>query len=312
MESWLPFGTAKHIMRPIGFDLLTTRWSAWLMLYGRLKPGISLEQANAEVQAIAARLRNLPDAVKNKEGDKGWEMVRGVGLKPEERRNVLQTTGILLGVVVLLLLLACANVANLSLARAAARKREIAVRAALGAGRAQIMRQVATESLLLALLGGIGGVALSFWATAMVSRLLTGDSPYSFVVDLSPDLRVLAFTAVLTGAAGLLFGIAPALQLSRGDLMGPLKRGMAAATRTSPLRSLLVSAQLMLSVVLLTGAGLLLRTVQKLNAIPLDFNPREMVLMKVEPSLTVSTMPRCFCLASTKSTVSEPFIIWKN
>lgn len=286
MEAWLPFGTAKRIMQPMGFDLLASRTSAWLMLYGRLKHGISLEQANAEVQTIAARGRNLPDAGKNKADEQGWALVRGVGVKPDERHSVRQLTGILMGVVGLLLLLACANVANLSLAGATARKREIAVRAAIGAGRAQIMRQVVTESLLLASLGGIGGVALSFWVTAMLSRLFTNTSPYSFVLNVSPDLRVLAFTAVLTGAVGVLSGMAPALHLSHGDLIGSLKDAMSAAPRTSPLRSLLVSVQLMLSLVLLVGTGLLLRTVQKFNGIPVGFNPHDMVLMNVEPSLT--------------------------
>jgi predicted permease len=177
-------------------------------------------------------------------------------------------------IVGLVLLIACANVANLLLARAAVRQKEIAVRLALGAGRGQLIRQLLTEGTLLALLGGAAGLLLAFWAQSL---LWSFRPPFLAVdaIDLQPDLRVLLFTLAVSVATGVVFGLAPAIQASRPDLVGELKEKTGAPTgsnRLFSLRNLLVSSQVALSLVALVGAGLFLRSLQNAQRISPGFD----------------------------------------
>jgi macrolide transport system ATP-binding/permease protein len=286
VDVWVPMGAARQVL-PSWIDLdetLRQRDWMWIKLYAHLKPGVSFEQANAEVQTIAARLQAAYPELK--ENAIGWAVARGVGLDPDERNEFVRLTGILFGVVALLLLLACANVSNLLLARATARKREISIRLALGAPRMRLVRQLLTESILLAILGGLAGLALSFWAAAALSRFFAASFRFSLAVDLAPDWRVLAFTFIAAALAGIGFGLAPALHSSRTDLAGSLKEAVLLAPRRSRLRPVLVATQLALSLVLLAGAGLLLRTLWNFNQIRPGFNSRDLALMTVEPTHT--------------------------
>ena len=286
VDVWVPMGAARYVL-PSWIDLnetLTHRGWVWIMLYARLKPGVTFDQANAEVQTIAARLQASNPELKA--DGVGWAIARGVGFAPEERHDLVRLTGILFGVVALLLLLACANVSNLLLARATARKREITVRLALGAARGRLVRQLLTESILLAVLGGIAGLALSFWAAGALSHFFAASSRFSLAVDITPDARVLAFTCIAAAAAGIVFGLAPALHSARADLVSSLKESVALAPRRSRLRPVLVVTQLALSLVLLAGAGLLLRTLWNFNQIRPGFDARDLVLMTIEPTHT--------------------------
>src|SRR5690348_1907161 len=229
---------------------------SWLSLIGRLRPGATIEQARADLAIIAARrdgqyknrVTTLTLGEPNYFGDS------------EKHRVILAIGTVFLVAVGLVLLIACANVANLFLARAATRQREIAVRLAIGASRAQIVRQLLVESLLIAFAGGVLGTAVSFSAArALVAVLLAspGIDPLTFSV--APDLRVFGYALLLVLAAVLVFGLLPALQSTRPDVNSALKEGSQLGASRSRLRSTLVGVQVAVSMVLLVTAGLLLR-----------------------------------------------------
>ena len=286
IDVWVPMGAARQVL-PSWIDLdeqLRHPGWGWIMLYARLKPGVSVERAAADVQAVAGRLRSAePEDTQNAFG---WTLAPGVGLDPDEHRDLARMSGILFGVGALLLLLACANVSGLLLTRAAARTREMTMRLALGARRGRLVRQLLTESVLLAVVGGVGGLGSSFWAAAALSRFLAASDRFPLAVDISPDWRVLAFTAGVCAITGIAFGVAPAWRASQVNLVSGLKAAAALAPRRSRLRPLLVVAQLALSLMLLSGAGLLLRTVWNLSQIRAGFDSRDLALMTVEPTLT--------------------------
>lgn len=286
VDVWVPMGAARAVL-PGWIDLdwhMREREWAWIMLHARLKPGVSFEQANAEVQTIAARLRETYPSLK--EYSTGWAVQRGVGLDPDERADLTRMTTILFGAVVLLLLLACANVSNLLLARATARKREVTIRLALGASRWRLIRQLLAESIVLAALGGFAGLLLTFWATAALSSLLADSSRFAIAVDLSPEWQVVVFTFLISGLTGIVFGFAPALHSLRTNLTNAMKEGIAMAPQRSYLRQLLVVTQLALSLVLLACAGLLARTLWNFSQIRPGFDVRDLALMSVEPTVT--------------------------
>ncbi|MET0622234.1 MAG: ABC transporter permease, partial [Pyrinomonadaceae bacterium] len=243
---------------------------------GRLKPGVGLEQARAELKEIAERYRAaFPPHMSEGES---------VGVKPYQdffTEGVAKYLWIVFGAVTFLLLIACANVANLQLARAAARQREIALRMTLGAAAGRIVRQLLTEGLVLALAGGAAGLLLAAWMTQLLTALIPpGLLPG--VVEVGVDWRVLTFTLAAAVGTGLLFGTAPAWQARKVDVNASLKESAGkGATARGRLRGALVVAEVALSLVLLVGAGLLIRTFANLLGVTPGFDPRNVLTFQV-------------------------------
>ena len=242
---------------------------------GRLKPGTSLEQAQAQMTTIGARLEaQYPDSNSN-------ESVGVSRLRDRTVRDVRMTLYLLLGTVGLVLLIACANVANLLLAKATVRTREIAIRAAVGASRSRIVRQLATESLIMALAAGAVGLILAAWGAEALVALAPADVPR--LAETQIDTGVLAFTFGISVLASVLFGLAPALQLSRTDLNEALKQGAARAVvggAAGRMRGALVVGEIALAVILLAGAGLLMRSFAALHDVALGFRPEKVLVME--------------------------------
>ena len=248
-------------------------------LVGKLKPGVSVVQAQAELDTITARLRR--DYPENYPPNGGLTFSI-VPLLEQVVGNVRPALLVLLGSVGLVLLIACANVANLQLSRAVARQQEIAVRTALGASRWRIIRQLLTESVLLALGGGALGILMCLWSMQWMHVLGTKSIPR--LQDVGIDSRVLLFTVLLSVCSGILFGLAPALRVSRLDLNATLKDASRGSAGTSAVwghgnnvRRLLVVSELALSVVLLIGAGLLIRSFVRLQNVSPGFNAQNVL-----------------------------------
>lgn len=253
----------------------TSRTGHNLFAVGRLKPGVSLQQAQTELSAIAGRLeQQYPDSNRGRG-------VTAVRLQDDLVGDVRLTLYLLWGVVGVVLLIACANTATLLLGKAAARTREIAVRTALGAGRARIVRQLVTESLLLALIAGASGVLLAYWG----SQALVALSPVDVVrrAGATLDGGVLAFTLGVSLATSLLFGLVPSLQASKVDLIDAVRHGGARAAvggHSVRARGVLVVSEIALAVVLLTAAGLLIKTFVALHNADLGFQPSQVLVIK--------------------------------
>lgn len=244
----------------------------------RLRPGVSALQARAEMEQIAARLAQAyPET--NADVAATVTPVRDYWVG-----NLRGTFWLLLGACGFVLLIACANVANLLLAQASARERELAIRAALGAGRWQLIRQALVESLMLALAGGGAGVALASWSLVLLERLLPAEL-LPFFIKINLDWRVLAFTFVLSLFAAVTFGLLPALRSAAGDLNVSLKQGaggrIGGQTR---LRALLVVTEIALAIVLLIGAGLMLRSLRRLQATTPGFTAEGVLHLEINPS----------------------------
>jgi predicted permease len=250
---------------------------------GRLKPGVSVQQAEANLKTIARQLeQEYPN--ENKGRNVTLVPLAQATINPGFRDNIVKAGGLLMTIVGLVLLIACANVANLLLARAAARQKEIAVRLSLGAGRGRLIRQLLTEGTLLALVGGAAGLLLAFWAQGLLwsfrPPFLAADA-----IDLHPDMRVLLFTLGVSIATGVVFGLAPAIQASRPDLVVELKEKTSAPTganRLFSLRNVLVSAQVALSLVALVGAGLFLRSLQHAQQISPGFDADHLAVLSFD------------------------------
>jgi predicted permease len=266
---WMP----SSVMDPDDVAL-RGREVRWLSVVGRLRPGVTPEQGRVEVEALLQRL-----ATRYPQTNAGWttavvEDVRD-SIVGKVRRGLL----LLLGAVGLVLLVVCANVASLLLVRATGRGREMAIRAALGAGRARVVRLLLTESLLLALAGGALGVLLAWWCTDALTMLASG-LPRTH--EIGVDGAALAFTLAVSLAAGIGFGLVPALHVARGDLHEDLKEGgRTAGGRGGRTRSLLVGAQVAGSLVLLVGAALLLKSFARLQGVELGFNPNHVLTARV-------------------------------
>ena len=229
-EVWVPFplDPAKE-----------ARDNRFMNVIGRLKPGASVAQAKAQLDTINQRL-----AQSYNETNSGWT-VKVTSLQDRLVSDVRLSLLVLLCAVAFVLLIACANIANLLLARATARQKEMAVRTALGASRLRIIRQLLTESLLLSFVGGGFGLLLSFWLTKLLIALSPANTPR--FDEIRPDTRVFIFTIALTLLTGLIFGLAPALQASRSDQSEALKegsRGNAGGARSNRVRSLLMVAEI--------------------------------------------------------------------
>lgn len=248
----------------------------YLQVVGRLKPGVSLEQAQTELSTIATRLQQqYPQS----NADLGATVQ---SLHEHLVGDIRPALMILLGAVGLVLLIACANVANLLLARAAVRQKEIAVRVALGARRWRLIRQFLTESVLLSTLGGIAGLAIAYGGLVLLRAFIPEN--ISQAREISVDFKVLGFTLLVSVLTGLIFGLAPAIQAARFNQIETLKEGgRDAATGGSGkrLRSLLVTAEVAISLVLLIGAGLLINSFLRLRSVDPGFRPDNLLTMKI-------------------------------
>jgi len=286
-DFWLPL--SFHPQIELRESFLTNKEAYWLMLMARLKPGVSMDQANANMNLLlrqhlteeagsnltAERQQGIQNTfVKLSEGQGGISGLRRAYSKPLQ---------MLMAIVGMVLLIACANVGSLLLSRAASRKAEISLRMALGATRWRIVRQLLTESMLLALIGGVCGVLLAQWGVFVLVGLVAKTSP----LDTSRDLGVLAFTAGVSIVAGVLFGLVPAVQASRTNLSSAMKEKT--RTRSGFLRfslsSLMVVMQVGLSMVLLTGAGLFARSLIKLQNEDVGFDRNNVLLLGIDPRL---------------------------
>jgi predicted permease len=259
----------------------------WLPIMGRLKPGVSAAQAQAELTAIFQRhMLELPNNSGDQRVAPQIRLDSGSQGLMATRERFSSQLAILMAIVGLVLLIACINLASLLLARAASRQKELAVRASVGASRVRLIRQLLTESVLLAFLGGGLGLLFAAWGRQALFALLTADWD-EFAIDLRLDWRVLGFTALVSVLTGILFGLAPALRATRIELTPMLKAnpGSGGPAR-SRLSKALVVAQVAMSLLLLAGAGLFVRTLRNLNQIDAGFNRENLLLFRVDPRLS--------------------------
>jgi putative ABC transport system permease protein len=249
-----------------------------IYLIGVLKPGVTVEQARAEMDTITARL--AAQYPKTNEGNR-YTLNTLQNRATEDIRAALY---VLLAAVGFVLLIACANVANLLLARATTRAKEIAIRTALGAGRWRIVRQLLTESVLLSMVGGALGLLFAMWGVDALLAVLPEDVPRLLVMNIGLDARVLLFTVAVSVLTGLLFGLAPAIQVSKANLNESLKEGGRSATggaHRNWVRSVLVVSEVALSLLLLVGAGLLMKSFLNLQRADIGFNPEGVLTLRV-------------------------------
>ncbi len=293
-ELWVPFA----VYAPP--QVMATRSNRGFGALARLKPGVTMARAQTELDGISRQLeRAYPDTNEK----------RGVEISPLDvelfgaLRPALLT---LMAAVAFVLLIACANVANLLIARSEARRREIAVRTALGAGRRRLLRQLMTESCVLTTLGATAGLLLARGAVAV----LIAQSPVTFPSFITPelDLRVVVFTVVVSLACGLLVGLAPGVQASSVDLNSALKESARGSDgrRSQQLRNALVVAELSMAVVLLVGAGLMIRSVRNLMALDPGFDPKSVLTLRV--SIPRASAPEAAAAAGTSQTLPDPVV----
>jgi putative ABC transport system permease protein len=269
-EVWTPLAFSER-------DLTTQRGAHYLTVLGRLEDGATVEQAAAQLERLAAGIAERYPA-----SNAGWGAT-AEGLREAIVGDVRPALAVLLGAVGLVLLIACANVANLLLVHGSKRRRELAIRAALGAARPRLIRALLTESLVLALVGGFAGLLLATWGTALIAHLELSAIPRLDGVRL--DRAVLAFTALVSLTCGVVFGVLPALQASRGgDLHRSLKtggRGLSGDAGRGRLRRGLVVAELALAVTLVIAAGLLFRSFVRLHQVEIGFDPDDVITFNV-------------------------------
>src|ERR1041384_2290699 len=279
-ELWLPPLRLVPELFP-GQDVTQTRRMGYLAAVALLKPGVSVQQAASEMETITARLRQqYPDA-------NNTRFNRVVSLHEHLVGDTNKLLWLLLGAVTFVLLIGCANVANLLLASGASRQKEMAIRTALGASRARVVRQLFTESTLLALTGGTVGLLIAYWGVAGITKLLPDDFPR--LNEIHMNVRVLAFTFAASVLTGILFGLVPALQISRPDVQEAIRetgRGVSGNRRQSRFRQALIVVEVALSVVLLVGAGLLFRSFLRLQSVNTGFVAEHVWTAKLTPSGT--------------------------
>lgn len=279
-ELFVPTMMAQEI-EP-GNTWFDSRDSDNLFVVGRLKPGITTAQAESALKTITDQLgREYP----HENGGRGVRLLTPGLFIPDIRNSVIGFSGVLMGVVGLVLLLACVNLANLLLARATERRKELAIRVAMGASRTRLVRQLVTEAVLLSLGGGLGGLFLAMWINALVSSMKL-PTDLAFVIDLRLDWRVLTFGLAVSLVTGISFGLLPALQSSRPDLIPALKDEKSmAGFRRSRLRNALVVVQVALSLVLLVCAGLVVRSLQVAQSTRPGFTPENAVALSFDLGL---------------------------
>jgi predicted permease len=291
-DLWVPLAMEAQLP-PGHWNSRSDREAQSLILIGRLKNGVSPEQAGTAVnllfkQALEERAGAAPSAerVRDIEQARVELTAAGKGLS-ELRREFSLSLQVLMAVVAVVLAVACANIANLLLARAAARQKEFAVRLALGAGRTRLIRQLLTESLLLAGLGGAAGIVLAWWGSRLLVLMVSSGSE-PLPLDVAPNLRILGFTLLTSLLAAVIFGTTPAWRASRIEPNAALKSGKGGAQglSQSPLGKVLVVGQVALSLVLLVGAGLFVRTLINLQNVPTGFNQQNVLLFRVDTTAT--------------------------
>lgn len=294
-QIFVPIAMKKQ-MTP-GWDALEDRRTRWLQVFGRLKQGVTPEQAKASLQPMYKAMiseevqqeafRNATKYTRERFLSSDIDIVPGAQGRPQFRERFQRPLTVLMWTVGLVLLIACANVANLLLARATARQKEVAVRMALGAKRSRIISQLLCESVMLALAGGIAGMALAVWLDSyLLSVMPQGTSPLP--IHATPDLRVFAFTLLVAVMTGVVFGLAPALQSTTTDFAGTLKdqAGSVTGTRANGFRKGLVVAQVTLSLLLLVGSALFVRTLQNLKTLNPGFKTSNLVTFAINPGLS--------------------------
>jgi predicted permease len=281
-EVWVPLAMAAQAAP--GEDL-ASREASWLELVGRLEPGVSRPQAQAGLAAIMSGLaREHSLALRGA----GVDMRPMTGVDDSLRGGVVGFLAVLQTVAILVLLIACVNLAGLLMARAAARARELAVRMALGASRGTLMRQLTAETVGLFVLGGLAGVAVAFWTVDLLHAFQPA-FPVPLRFDLRLDARVLAFAAAATILAGAVCGLVPALQSTREDILPALKDARVAGGPRLRLRRLLVAGQVALTTLLLVGAGLFLRTLQSARTVDPGFDPDGVHSARLDLTLLAGT-----------------------
>jgi predicted permease len=305
-DAWIPLSTHMQVdpgwsrWLPKGETVFSARTEWWVLMMGRLKPGLTAQQACASLDVIvrqeAGGIEPLPPAQRRPDTSlqpPTTALQPASGGLDELRREFSRPLFVLMGLVGLVLLIACANVAHLLLARAEWRQKEIAVRLALGAGRRRLIRQLLTESVLLAVAGGACGVILAYWASGLLLKFMSsGGDPIQLSV--SPDLRVLGFTTLISLLTGIFFGLAPALRGTRLDLTPALREGagrvIGNVRRPGRMRlglgKALVIAQAAMSVLLLVGAGLFVRTLRNLETEDIGFDRSNILLFTVDGART--------------------------
>ncbi len=286
-DMWIPI-TMEAQANP-GHDYLKDEHTSWLLLMGRLKPGVSLTRAAAAVDVISPQIltellkssesaEGIREILKNKvrvsSGARGFSRLRAQFALP------LIT---LMGIVGLVLLICCANVANLQLARAVSRSREMGLRVAVGAGQLRLVRQLLTESLMLSLAGGAVGLLFAFWGSHVLVRLVSRTGPLP--LDVHVDAGVLLFTAAVSIFAGLLFGLAPAWKTTRIDVVSSLKESKSGQPDgfTRVFGKLLIISQIVFSLMLLVCAGLFIRTLQNLEKVDVGYARNGLLLVRIDP-----------------------------
>ena len=276
-DVWVPMMMQATVM---GSDSLSDSGSWWLDVVGRLKPNTTLQQAQAAMTVVANQLRQAyPDRYKNET----VTLTPGSLLQEDKRRKVIAGGVLVMVAVGTVLLIACANIAGLLLARATARQKETGIRLALGAGRGRIIRQLLTESVLIGLLGGAFGLLLSVWLSSFLSLVHPpGEQPPG--INLGADIRVFSYTLIVSLLSSLIFGLVPALQTSKPDLLSALKEGgdaLGQRLSRSRLRSLLVVGQVAVGLILLMVSGLLIRGWQRAQSIDTGLQTKNVVVAEL-------------------------------
>jgi predicted permease len=291
-EVWVPVMMIPRLGPADDMSRLNNRGDNWLFIVGRLKPEATLEGARARFDLISAQLRGAYPEFWRQIGATGATLEKSVTILPESETRIHPGEGaaayafiaVVLTIINMVMLIACLNLANLLLARATARGKEMAVRLALGAARWRIVRQLLTESVALTALAAAAGVLLAMWLMNALAASLPAFQGIRFAIDLQLDWRVLLYTSAFSFLVGLLFGLAPALQASRPDVIVNLKDGanvFAGDRRQSRLRNGLIVAQVALSAVLLVGAGLVMRSARNLNPINQGYDSLNLVVAPI-------------------------------
>jgi predicted permease len=291
-------------LMPQNKQFLTDRRTRWVNAFGRLKPGVTEAQAKAGLQPIMHAMLEqevLEPAFSTASAFTRQEFLKNIidvlpGSQGRSyfRQNLSTPLWVLMAITGTVLLIACANLANLLLARATGRYKEMAIRLAMGAGRARIISQLLTESLVLAFLGGVAGIVFAFWADHLLMAAYLPSDSQGLKIGTAPDLRILLFTIAVTMLTGLLFGLAPALQATKPDVAPTLKdqAGAVVGGGNSALRKALVAAQVTLSLLLLIGAGLFVKSLGNLRALGPGFPAERLIGFKIDPTLNGYTPER--------------------